>query len=183
MFVANGAVTLREEQRGQPAPFREKNLLIRNLGGGKFTNVTAQAGEALQRLEIARGAAFGDIDNDGDIDVVISNNNGPARLLLNDAARGAGWLELRLEGNGKVNRDALGARVTLYREGAPTLVRRVHTDSSYCSASDRRVHFGLNGKTAIRAIEVTWPDGSREQWDVPAANRVMNLVRGTGRTH
>ena len=157
-------------------------MLIRNLGG-KFTNVTAQAGDAFQRLEITRGAAFGDIDNDGDIDVVISNNNGPGRLLLNDAARGAGWLELRLEGNGKVNRDALGARVTLYREGAPTLVRRVHTDSSYCSASDRRVHFGLDGKTAIRAIEVAWPDGSREQWDAPAANRVMNLVRGTGHTH
>ena len=92
-------------------------------------------------------------------------------------------IELRLEGNGKVNRDALGARVTLYREGAPSLVRRVHTDSSYCSASARRVHFGLNGKTAIRKIEVTWPDGSREQWEVPAANRVMNLVRGTGHTH
>ena len=99
---------------------------------------------------IARGAAFGDIDNDGDIDVVIGNNNGPARLLLNDVAHdvahNAGWLELRLEGNGKVNRDALGARVTLYREGAPNLVRRVHTDSSYCSASDRRVHFGWTGR-------------------------------------
>jgi enediyne biosynthesis protein E4 len=181
LFIANGAVTLREEQRGQPSPFQEKNLLIRNLGG-KFTDVSAQAGEVFQRLGIARGAAFGDIDNDGDIDVLIINNNGPARLLLNDAARGAGWLQLRLEGNGKVNRDALGARVALYRDGAPTLVRRVHTDSSYCSASDRRVHFGLNGKAAIRAIEVTWPDGSREKWDAPVAGRVVNLVRGTG-TH
>jgi hypothetical protein len=181
LFIANGAVTLREEQRGQPAPFREQNLLIRNLGGGKFTNVTAQGGEVLQLAEITRGAAFGDIDNDGDIDVVISNNNGPGRLLLNDAAGNAGWLELRLEGNGKVNRDALGARVTLYREGVPSLVRHVHTDSSYCSASDRRVHFGLNGKTAIRAIEVAWPDGSKEQWEAAAANRVINLVQGTGR--
>jgi len=182
LFIANGAVTLREEQRGQPEPFREKNLLIRNLGGGKFTNVTEQGGEVLQLAEITRGAAFGDIDNDGDIDVVISNNNGQGRLLLNDAARHAGWLELRLEGNGTVNRDALGARVTLYREGAPALVRRVHTDSSYCSASDRRVHFGLNGKTAIRAIEIAWPDGTREQWESPAANRIMKLVRGTGRS-
>jgi hypothetical protein len=73
-------------------------------------------------------------------------------------------------------------RVTLYREGAPALVRRVHTDSSYCSAGDRRVHFGLNGKTSIRAIEVTWPDGSKEQWEAPVADRIMTLVRGTGRS-
>jgi hypothetical protein len=182
LFIANGAVTLREEQRGQPEPFREKNLLIHNLGDGKFTNVTTQGGEVLQLAEITRGAAFGDIDNDGDIDVVISNNNGQGRLLLNDAARNAGWLELHLEGNATVNRDALGARVTLYRAGGPALVRRVHTDSSYCSASDRRVHFGLNGKTAIRTIEVAWPDGSKERWEAPAANRIMKLVRGTGRS-
>jgi hypothetical protein len=183
LFIANGAVTLREEQRGQPAPFREKNLLIRNLGGGKFTDVTAQAGDVFQRLAISRGAAFGDIDNDGDIDIVITNNNGPARLLLNYAPHNAGWLEVRLEGNGKVNRDALGARVTLARDNLPNLVRRVHTDSSYCSASDRRVHFGLDGKTAIRAIEVSWPDGSTERWDGPAANRLVTLVRGSGRPH
>ena len=91
--------------------------------------------------------------------------------------------ELRLEGNGKVNRDALGARVTLYREGAPTLVRRVHTDSSYCSASDRRVHFGLDGKTAIRAIEVTWPDGSREQWEVTCRGPGNESGSRHGRTH
>jgi hypothetical protein len=183
LFIANGAVTLREEQRGQPAPFKEKNLLIRNLGGGKFTDVTPQAGDVFQRLAISRGAAFGDIDNDGDIDIVITNNNGPARLLLNDSAPNAGWLEVRLEGNGKVNRDALGARVTLARDNLPNLVRRVHTDSSYCSASDRRVHFGLDGKTAIRAIEVSWPDGSTERWDGPAANRLVTLVRGSGRPH
>jgi hypothetical protein len=183
LFIANGAVTLREEQRGQPEPFKEKNLLIRNLGDGKFTDVTAQAGEVFQRLEISRGAAFGDIDNDGDIDIVITNNNGPARLLLNDSARNAGWLQVRLEGSGKVSRDAVGARVTLDRDSLPSLVRRVHTDSSYCSASDRRVHFGLDGKTEIRAIEVAWPDGSTERWDGPAANRLVTLVRGSGRSH
>ena len=112
LFIANGAVTLREEQRGQSPPFKEKNLLIRNVGAGKFTDITAQAGEVLQLLEVTRGAAFGDIDNDGDIDIVITNNNGPARLLLNGAERKNAWLELRLEGKGKVNRDALGARVT-----------------------------------------------------------------------
>ena len=181
LFIANGAVTLREEQRGQAAPYKEQNLLIRNLGGGKFTNATNQAGEAFRHLEVTRGAAFGDIDNDGDVDVVITNNNGPARLLLNDANPYAAWLELRLTGRGTVNRDALGARVTLYREGASNLVRRVHTDSSYCSASDRRVHFGLGGQSVIRAIEVLWPDGSTEQWPPPPLKRVTDLVQGTGK--
>jgi hypothetical protein len=181
LFIANGAVTLREGQRGQPAPFKEKNLLIRNQGGGKFTDVTPRAGDVFQLLEVTRGAAFGDIDNDGDIDIVITNNNGPARLLLNDAPPDAGWLELLVEGSGKVNRDALGARVTLHRDGGANLVRRVHTDSSYCSASDRRVHFGLNGKSVIRTVEVAWPDGSTEQWEAPAPNRIVKLIRGTGR--
>jgi enediyne biosynthesis protein E4 len=181
LFIANGAVTLREEQRGQPAPFKEKNLLIHNEGG-KFTDVTARAGRVFQLLEVTRGAAFGDIDNDGRMDIVITNNNGPARLLLNNAPK-AGWLEVRLQGSGKVNRDALGALVTLYRDGLPNLVRRVHTDSSYCSASDPRVHFGLGGKPVIRAIEVAWPDGSIERWNAPAAHRMLTLVRGTGHSN
>jgi len=175
-------VTLREEQRGQPEPFKEKNLLIHNLGGGKFTDVTALGGKPFEALEVTRGAAFGDIDNDGDIDIVITNNNRPARLLLNDAAHAPAWIEVRLEGRGKVNRDALGAVLTLSREGVPNLVRRVHTDSSYCSASDRRVHFGLGGKPAIGTIEVAWPDGSVEQWDSPATNRIVTLIQGTGRS-
>jgi hypothetical protein len=141
--------------------------------------VTARAGPAFQRLEVTRGAAFGDIDNDGRVDMVITNNNGPARLLLNNS-RPAAWLEVRLQGNGKVNRDAIGARISLFRDGLPKLVRRVHTDSSYCSASDPRVHFGLGDHPAIRAIEVAWTDGSIERWDAPGANRVLTLVRGTG---
>ena len=178
LFIANGAVTLREEQRGQPAPYKERSLLIHNLDG-KFTDVTAQAGKALEPLEVTRGAAFGDIDNDGAVDIVITTNNGPARLLLNRAPKAA-WLEVRLEGNGKVNREGLGARVALIRDGQPKLVRRVHTDSSYCSAGDRRVHFGLGSHPAIRRIEVEWPDGLREWWEGPSANRLVTLAHGRG---
>jgi hypothetical protein len=178
LFIANGAVTLREEQRGQPVPYKERNLLIHN-DGGKFTNVSARAGPVFQRLEVARGAAFGDLDNDGRIDIVVTNNNGPARLLLNRSRAGA-WLEVLLEGSGKMSRDALGALVTVHRDGQPDLVRRVHTDSSYCSASDRRVHFGLGDKPAFRSIEVLWPDGSAESWDIRTANQFLTLKRGTG---
>ena len=179
LFIANGAVTLREEQRGKPAPYNEKNLLIHNEGGGKFTDATERAGTALQRLEVTRGAAFGDLDNDGDIDIAITNNNGPARLLLNQSPS-RGWIGVRLQGKGKVNRDGLGARVSLLRDGLPPLVGRVHTDSSYCSASDPRVHFGLGMSARVWSIEVAWPDGSVESWDAPPLNRTITLVRGSG---
>jgi enediyne biosynthesis protein E4 len=178
LFVANGAVTQREEQRGQPAPFKEKNLLIHNEGQ-KFTDVTDRAGSAFQLFEVTRGAAFGDLDNDGSVDIVVTNNNGPARVLLNQAVRNRS-LQVLLEGKGKMSRDALGARLTLRRDGLPDLFRRVHTDSSYCSASDRRVHFGLDDHPVIRAIEVVWPDGSVETWDRPTSGGFLTLHRGTG---
>jgi hypothetical protein len=180
LFIANGAVTLREEQRGQPAPYKERNLLIHNLGGGKFADVTSRAGDTFQLAEVSRGAAFGDIDNDGDVDIVITNNNGPARLLLNDAAGHAAWLELRLQGIPNVNRDAVGAVISVYPSSGPALKRRVHTDSSYCSASDRRVHFGLGANSSIRAVEVLWPNGAREQWEAFPVNTVVDLIQGTG---
>src|SRR5207253_1781553 len=93
MFIANGAVSLREEQRGRPTPFRERSLLIRNPGvsGEPFVDVTEKAGPIFELQEVRRGAAFGDIDNDGDIDILVTNNNGPARLLLNDLPR-RNWL-------------------------------------------------------------------------------------------
>jgi hypothetical protein len=180
LFVANGAVTLREEQRGQPEPYKEKNLLMRNTGG-KFTDVSAEAGAVMQLSGITRGAAFGDVDHDGRVDVLITTNNGPARLLLN-RSRAGNWLSVRLEGAGKVNRDGLGARVTVRRRGGADLVRRVQTDSSYCSASDRRAHFGL-GAGEAESVEVTWPDGSVERWERPGNNRVINLVKGSGRSN
>lgn len=180
LFVANGAVTLREEQRGQPEPYKEKNLLLRNVAA-KFTDVTPLGGAALQLAEITRGAAFGDLDNDGRVDIVITNNNGPARLLLN-RSRAGNWLSVRLEGAGKVNRNGLGARVRVRRRGGPDLLRRVQTDSSYCSASDRRAHFGL-GAGEAESVEVAWPDGAVERWDRPGNDRVINLAKGSGRSN
>jgi hypothetical protein len=170
LFVANGAVTLREEQRGQPVPFKEKNLLIHNEGGGRFVDVTESGGDVLQFLEVTRGAAFGDIDNDGDVDIVITNNNGPARLLLNQV-QGTNWVSIQAEGQ------AIGSRITLLRENMPNLVRRIYTDSSYCSASDSRVHFGLGSDASIKAIEITWPDGKTQRIETPAPNRIHKVKR------
>ncbi len=177
LYLSNGAVTLREEQRGQPAPFRERNLLLRGDGRGKFTDVSRQSGAVFALEEVTRGAAFGDIDNDGDTDIVITNNNGPARLLLNESPK-SNWIDVRLTAP-----VTTGALVTLYRTGGlPALHGRCHTDSSYASASDPRVHFGL-GKTSpsLDRVEVLWPDGVREGWTEVHPNVSIELKRGTGR--
>jgi hypothetical protein len=180
LFVANGGVNIVEQQRGQAVPYRMKNQLFHGIGGGRFEQTSASAGPAFDRAEVSRGAAFGDVDNDGDVDIVVTTNNGPVRLLLNQAARQNHWLQLRLQ-QSTGNRFGVGARVGVEREGLPTLWRRVKTDGSYLSASDLRAHFGLGSKSAIKSVVVQWPDGSRERWTDVQADRLVPLRRGTGR--
>jgi hypothetical protein len=149
IFIANGAVTKMESLRGRPWPFQQKNNLLRNTGS-KFEEVGPRAGPAFAAADVSRGAAFGDVDNDGDVDILVTNNNGPVRLLLNQSDPANGWL--------MVSVDALpGTRVTVRRKDAPALLRRVRTDASYLSASDPRVHFGLGSKKQIDAILVDPP--------------------------
>jgi hypothetical protein len=172
LFIANGAVTLIEAQRGQPYPFLQKNQVLRNIRGSRFQDVTSDCGPGLQLSEVSRGAAFGDIDNDGDIDIVVTNNNGPVRLLRNDGGSEHPWFRVELippSGAGP----SQGAQVGIHRSGEPTLWRRAHTDSSYLSASDPRVHFGLGNNTPVERVEVVWPGGSRESFPgAPAGNSV-----------
>ncbi len=181
LFMANGAVTIMEELRGSPYPFHQRNLLVRNLGGqaGWFEDVSPAAGAAFQLSEVSRGAAFGDIDNDGDIDIVQTNNSGPVRLLRNEVGNRRNWLAVELEGV-RCNRQGLQARVAVLRRGQAPLWRRRHTDSSYCSASDPRVHFGL-GHGAAEAVAVVWPDGARELFAGPPVNSLVRLRQGSGR--
>jgi enediyne biosynthesis protein E4 len=183
LFIADGEVRAIESQRGKPFPYDQKNQLFHNEGK-TFRDVTGEAGPVFDLSEVSRGAAFGDIDNDGDIDIVVSNANGPARLLLNQIGNRNHWLEVRLQGV-TVNRDALGARVALLRQGRPALWRRVATDGSYLSANDPRVHFGLGPDAELRtappeSIVVIWPDGSRETWPVPGVDRLLQFRQGTG---
>jgi hypothetical protein len=181
LFIANGAVNIVEAQRGQSSPFRMTNQLFHNLEGRRFEDASALGGPAFARAEISRGAAFGDIDNDGDVDILVSTNGGPVRLLLNQSSAANHWLEIRLDQR-PGNRFGIGALIDIERAGQPPLRRRVRTDGSYLSASDVRVHFGLGSSAAIDAVTVQWPEGGRERWTGVTADKAVTLRRGTGKT-
>ncbi len=180
MFVANGAVTILESERGSAFPYAQRKQLFHNeQHGRRFRETSALAGPAFQMAEASRGAAFGDIDNDGAIDVVVTNNNGPVRLLRNQTGASGHWLIVKLE-SPRVNRFAIGARVAVVRRGQDILWRRVHTDSSYLSASDVRVHFGLGDRPEIEAVLVVWPDGTKERFQNVKPDRIVTLRQGSG---
>jgi hypothetical protein len=167
-------------ERGDPFPLHQPNQLFRNHGDGTFEDVSARAGPVFALSEVSRGAAFGDVDDDGDVDVLVVNTNAPARLLRNEVGSRRTWLGVRLL-EGEPPRDAPGAEVRLERDGAPPLFRLVRIEGSYASASDPRVLFGLGKATARSArLVVKWPDGTSETFaDVPAG-RYTTLRRGSG---
>jgi hypothetical protein len=178
LLVANGAIEAIKERGVGPFPYGERKLLVRNLRNGRFENVTAQAGSVFQLFEVSRGAAFGDIDNDGDIDIVITNIHAPARLLINTIGNRNHWVGLRLVGaNG---RDMLGARVEVVRKDAPTLWRRARSDGSYASANDPRVFVGLGDRTDRPTVRVHGPDGGIEEWPEVAIDTWTVLRQGKG---
>ena len=163
LFVANGAVQLLPDlvRQKHPFPLGQPNQLFRNTGTASFVEVVDQAGPDLQLLEVSRGTACGDIDNDGDTDCLVTNNNGPARLLLNQVGNQNHWLGLRLVG--KSGRDLLGAVVEIVVSDNRVLRRRVRTDGSYLCANDPRVLAGLGRATQVKAVRIHWPDGMVEE--------------------
>jgi len=184
IFCTNGEVRLIEEQAraGVVLPLRQRCQLFHNLGGRRLRFQEMRRGDALNIEDVGRGAAFGDLDNDGDIDIVVTNNNGPARLLLNQVGQNKHWLGLRLvDGPPGRRHDALGAIATLERAGQPLLRRRCATDGSYCSSSDPRVLFGLGDATDTGVLRVQWPDGKTEEWRGLAVDRYHELARGSGK--
>ncbi len=180
LLVVNGAVRLLSElvRKGEPYPLGQPNQLFRNDGKGQFVEVSEQAGDNFRLLEVSRGAAFGDIDNDGDTDVLVSNNNGPSRLLMNRVGNRNHWLGLRLVGQ-KMNRDMLGARVEVELNSKRVLSRRARTDGSYCSSQDPRVLVGIGPAERVESVRVHWPDGSLEEWKAPPIDRYLTLKEGT----
>jgi hypothetical protein len=180
LVTANGAILpVENAAHAGPMPAAQTKQLLRNLGNGRFVDASATAGPGFAIGEVSRGAAYGDLDNDGDTDVAIANTAGPARVLLNQVGSAAPWVGLRLV-TGPAKRDALGALVTIEREGARALVRRARADGSYGSANDPRVLAGLGGAAPITRVVVAWPSGRREAFRGITAGRYHELVEGTG---
>jgi hypothetical protein len=179
LFVANGAVAIKAlSNTSNPFPLQQTNQLFRNEGGRGFSEVSADAGPAFRLSEVSRGAAFGDVDNDGDTDILVTNNSGPVRLLRNQTGSPANWLGLRVvDAKG---RDALGARVEVRGAPDPPLWRRVHSDGSYASASDPRVLIGLGTRRAPPIVLVHWPEGGVEEWRKLPLKRYSTLRQGEG---
>jgi hypothetical protein len=161
----------------QKYPRRGRRMLFRNLGNGRFIELGSQAGSGITAAHVSRGCAFGDFDNDGDLDILIMNQNEPPSLLRNDAPPSHNWLKVRLEGT-KSNRSAIGSRVLVHYSGK-TQAQTVMSQASYLSANDPRLHFGL-GAAKTADIEVHWPLGEIEIIKSVAANRLVTIREGMG---
>ena len=182
ILAVNGEVkTLEALARAKDAyPLHQPNQLFRNLGNGRFEEVTNKAGSVFKLSEVSRGAAFGDADNDGDTDVLVVNNNGRARLLINHVGNRNHWLGLRLVDK-TGNRDMVGTRVAVIRSKGPTLWRRARADGSYASANDPRVLLGLGDSTAVTTVRAHWPNGRVEEWTDITVDRYTTLQKGSGK--
>jgi len=152
--------------------YRQPNALFKALGDGRFRDLTPEAGAAMQRARAHRGCAFGDLDNDGRVDVVVSVIGEPPEILYNVATGGGAWLGLQLEGT-RSNRDGIGAVVKLTAQSGRVQYNHVTTAVGYASASEKRVHFGLGADRTARDVEIRWPSGIKQVLKDVAAGQVL----------
>ena len=179
IFAANGHVYPGVDKQDWGTTWAQRPLLFRNIDGAKFQEVPPATGSGLATVMTARGAAFGDLFNDGHIDVVINNIDSTPALLRNVVKNSNHWVTLRLVGGPKSPRDAIGAKAFVTAGG----VRQrgdVFSGGSYASSSDQRLHFGLGVATKVDKVEIHWPSGAKEQIMLPAVDRIYTVVEGKG---
>jgi hypothetical protein len=177
LFVVTGGVYPEVERTLSQYPNGSPRAVFRNLGDGTFEQLVAEAGPGVAAAHCSRGCAFGDFDNDGDLDVLIVNLNEPPSLLRNDVTGPNRWIKVKLEGVVS-NRSAIGARVLVHAAGKTT-AQAVVSQSSFYSSNDPRLHFGL-GSSALADVEVFWPNGRHDTFKGLAANQLVTLKEGTG---
>ena len=177
IFVVTGSVYPRIERQLPQYPSKSPRQVYRSLGNGTFEELAAQAGPAIVEPHSSRGCAFGDFDNDGDVDVLVVNMNEPPSLLRNDMRGSNHWIKVKLIGT-KSNRSAIGARV-LVHYGKKVQAQAVVSQSSYYSASDSRLHFGLGNEETVD-IDIYWPSGALEKLKAVAANQLVTIKEGAG---
>ncbi len=176
IFCANGHI---DEEIGRVQPkiqYKQSPLLFHNQGKGKFEDVTRQQSTEFQRPVVARGAAYADFDHDGDLDIVVTTNNGPAYLFRNEGGNANHWLHLKLEGT-KSNRSAIGAKVTV-ETSAGRQSQTVHSGSSYSSQSELALTFGLGKDAKTGAIDIEWPSGVKQHLSNVNANQYLTIQEG-----
>jgi hypothetical protein len=177
LFFTTGMTYPEVEAKLPDAPYKTPNVLFRNLGEGKFEELIGEAGPAMNEAHCSRGLAFGDFDNDGDLDILIMNMNEAPSLLRNDSAGGEHWLKTLLVGT-KSNRSAIGATV-IATYGKRKQAQAVMSQSSYLSANDRRLHFGLGAETDAD-LEIHWPSGAVERLNEVEADQLVVIKEGEG---
>jgi hypothetical protein len=178
LFLSNGHVYPEVVQLKTEAGYRQRKVVYRNAGG-RFEDVSERLGSPVTDPRAARGSAFGDYDNDGDVDVVVNNVHEGPDLYRTESDPARHWLLVKLVGT-KSNRSAIGARVRCL-SGGVTQVQEVRGGGSYISQNDLRVHFGLGGFAAVDRVQVRWPSGREEEWAGVAADRILTLTEGTGK--
>ena len=179
LFVANGHVYPWVDGRDWGTTWAQRPLLFRNIDGKKFVEVAAATGSGLADVIPARGAAFGDLFNDGHVDVVLNNMDSMPALLRNVVSNGNHWVAFRMVGGGKGPSDATGAKIFLTANGVKQRAD-VLSGGSYGSSSDPRVHFGLGSVTKVEKLEIAWPSGKKEEIAVPHVDRFFTIVEGKG---
>jgi len=178
LFLANGHVYSQIASRKLHLSYKEPKVLYRNLGNGRFEDVSASTGSAMRVENLGRGCAFGDLDNDGDVDVVVNNLDGPPSLLRNDGGNRNNWIMVRCVGT-RSNRSAIGTRVKV-TSGGHSQIDEVMSGSSYYSQNDFRLHFGLGRATQAENVELIWPSGLKESFQNLPANRLFVMQEAKG---
>jgi hypothetical protein len=173
LLYVTGHVYPEIERSLEQYPHRGPRILFRNRGG-RFDDVSASGGSGLVTPRSSRGAAFGDIDNDGDVDVLVMNMNEPPSLLRNDYRGGNAWIDVLLEGRAS-NKAAMGATVIVTAAGRKQ-ARAVLSQSSYYSHDDRRVHFGLGAASRVDEIEIHWPSGAVQKMNNVETRKVVTIL-------
>ena len=177
LFIAAGQVYPELEKKAPLFPYKNPRIVFRNLGGGRFEELFDEAGPAIGVPHSSRGCAFGDFDNDGDVDIVIMNMNEPPSLLRNDNTGRNHWLKVQLEATVS-NRSAIGARVTAHY-GNRLQVQELMSQSSFLSVNDKRLHFGLGAETSA-GLEIRWPNGMKQQFSRIPADHLVVIREGAG---
>jgi hypothetical protein len=178
LFIVNGHVYPEVERVKTEAGYKQRKVVYRNLGNGRFEDVSERLGPPVTTPAAGRGAAFADLDNDGDIDVVVNNVHAAPDLFTLTAPRDAHWLTLKLVGTTS-NRSAIGSRVRLVSAGG-TQLQEVRGGGSYYSQNDLRPHFGLGRDAVVDRVDVRWPNGREERWTAPKVDQILTLTEGSG---